>query len=268
MNRRREPSTAQTVSERYSSDAAAYRDLWAPILLPHGRELLDALPLAWAARVLDVGSGCGTLLAELRCRAPSATVVAIDRAGGMLALAPQDVPRAAMDAARLGLVSGSIDVEVLAFILFHTVDPLDVLLEARRVLRSGGSVGATTWDGDPRFPAQQAWLEELDAHGALPAAPPLANHEPVKSPALMRGLLERAGFTSVRTWTRPFAQRYTLDQFLEVRTRLGWSKRRLESLSPGRRQAFLRSVRRRLETMGPRDFLDDAAIIFSTAAAP
>lgn len=41
-----EPTWVQSVSERYSADARVYRELWAPLLLPHGQELLDALPLA------------------------------------------------------------------------------------------------------------------------------------------------------------------------------------------------------------------------------
>jgi len=260
---------AQRVSERYSSDAKVYRDLWAPLLLPHGQELLASLPLSTATRVLDVGTGCGTLLAEIQTRAPSALVVGIDRAPGMLALAPVEVPRVVMDAAHLGLAAASIDVAVLAFILFHTADPQRVLIEVRRVLRSGGAIGTTTWDGDPRFPAQRAWIEELDSHGAVAAedVAMMSNHEPVNSPVRMRSLLDRAGFESVRTWAPRFGHAYSLDEFITVRTRLGWSKRRFESLDPEAREVLLQDARRRLERMSPGDFVDDADIIFATAVA-
>ena len=258
----------QSVSERYSSDAKEYREHWAPLLLPHGQELLASLPLTTATRVVDVGTGCGTLLADIRSRAPLALVVGIDRASGMLALAPSEVPRAAMDAARLGLRDASVDVAVLAFILFHTADPQKVLIEARRALRSGGAIGTTTWDGDPRFPAQHAWIQELDAHGSAAAdAAIMSNHEPLNSPSRMRTLLERAGFGSVRTWVRRFGHAYTLDEFITVRTKLGWSKRRFESLDLETRGRFLENARRRLEKMAPRDFLDDTEIIFATATA-
>jgi ubiquinone/menaquinone biosynthesis C-methylase UbiE len=221
MEAGRERDRVKLVSERYSSDARAYRDLWAPLLLPHGQELLSSLPLASASCVVDLGSGCGTLLSEIRARAPSALVVAIDSALGMLALAPGEFPRAAMNAARLGLASASADVVVLAIVLFHTADPLEVLVETGRVLRSGGTIGTTTWDGDSRFPAQRAWTEELDAHGAAPATPSLSNHEPVSTAARVRSLLERSGFGSVRTWTHRFGHAHTLEEFMAVRTKLG-----------------------------------------------
>ena len=258
----------QIVSERYSSDALPYRDLWAPLLLPHGLELLASLPLSSTSRIIDVGSGCGALLPGIRCRAPEAMVMAIDRAPGMLAVAPAEVPRAVMDAGRLGLASASIDAAVLAFVLFHTADPQEVLIEARRVLRSGGVIGATTWDGDPRFPAQRAWLEELDSRGATPAVPEMmSNHEPVSTPERMRGLLQRAGFGSIRTWNHRFGHAYTLEEFMAVRTKLGWSKRRVDSLASEAREAFLCGARLRLEKMSPRDFVDDAEIIFATGVA-
>jgi ubiquinone/menaquinone biosynthesis C-methylase UbiE len=258
----------QIVSERYSSDALVYRDLWAPLLLPHGQELLDSLQLSSADRIVDVGSGCGALLPGIRSRAPEALVIAIDRAPGMLAIAPVEVPRAVMDAGRLGLASASIDAAVLAFVLFHTADPQEVLIEGRRVLRSGGMIGTTTWDGDPRFPAQRVWLEELDSHGAAKAAlEMMSNHEPVGTPERMRGLLQEAGFGSIRTWSHSFGHAYTLEEFMTVRTTLGWSKRRVDSLDPERREAFLRDARVRLENLGPHDFIDDAEVIFATGVA-
>jgi ubiquinone/menaquinone biosynthesis C-methylase UbiE len=257
---------ARRVSERYSADAKAYRDLWAPVLLPHGEKLLDALPLSLASRVLDVGAGCGALLPQIRSRTASALVVAIDSAPGMLALARSDFPRAAMDAAHLGIANAVVDVAVLAFVLFHTANPQDVLVEVRRVMRAGGTIGTATWDRDPDFPAQRVWIEELDAHGAGPAVRQLvSNHEPVSTGPRMQGLLERAGFRSVRTWVSRFGHGYTLDGFVESRTKLGWSKRRVETMAPVKRGAFLRAARQRLEALRASDFVDDTNVIFATS---
>jgi SAM-dependent methyltransferase len=263
-----EADWVQIVSQRYSSDARAYRDLWAPLLHPHGQELLASLPLASASGVIDIGSGCGTLLPEIRSRAPSALIVAVDSAPGMVALAPIVAARAVMDAARLGIASASIDIAVLTFVLFHTANPHVVLTEARRVLRPGGTIGTTTWDGEPRFPAHRAWVEELDSCGAPPAVPQMmSNHDLVRTPARVRSLLRRAGFGSIRTWQHRFGHAYTLEELMAVRTKLGWSKRRVESLAPEARETFLRRARLRLERMSPRDFVDDAEIIFATAVA-
>lgn len=54
---------------------------------------------------------------------------------------------------------------------------------------------------------------------------------------------------------------------MTVRTTLGWSKRRVDSLDPERREALLRDARLSLEKLGPRDFVDDAEIIFATGVA-
>jgi len=259
---------ARVVAERYSADARTYRELWAPLLLPHGRRLLDALPLAGASSALDVGAGCGTLLPSIQSRAPSALVVAIDGAPGMLAIAPADFPRAAMDAARLGVRDASVDAVVLAFVLFHTPDPREALIEARRVLRRGGVVGTTTWEGDPDFPAQRVWIEELDAHGAASApSQMMSNHAPVSTEARVRRLLEESGFAPRRTWALPFGHIYGLEEFLEIRTKLGWNRRRVESLDEEARGKLLRAARGRLASMARSDFADDTRVIFATGIA-
>lgn len=124
-------------------------------------------------RVLDVATGTGDLLPDIRARAPRAAVIGVDRSAGMLAGAAGRGrgPLALMDARGLALPAGSIDVVVLAFLLFHLPRPVEALREARRVLRSGGAVGAVTWAGDsPPLPAERIWAEELYRAGARPAS--------------------------------------------------------------------------------------------------
>ena len=132
--------------ERYNLEACAYRDLWAPVLRISGRRLLGEFTGGAVERVIDIGAGVGSLSGDIATIFPSACVVGIDRSPGMLALAPAWLPRVVADARQLPIASGSVDLVLLVFVLFHLEQPVDGLLEARRVLRSGGQVG-TVSDG-------------------------------------------------------------------------------------------------------------------------
>jgi ubiquinone/menaquinone biosynthesis C-methylase UbiE len=126
------------IARHYSSEAEAYRDLWAPVLVDLARWLLDELPLEHARRVLDLGCGVGALLPHLHKVAPRALIVGLDRTEAMVALGPQDSPLLVGDAAELPFADGSFDAVVMAFMLFHLPRPIAGLAEAWRVLKPAG----------------------------------------------------------------------------------------------------------------------------------
>lgn len=252
-------------ARRYSEDAEAYREHWAPLLRQLGTQLLDGLRLADARRVLDLGAGVGFLLPEIRSRAPKALVVGADRAPGMIALAPAEFPRLVADAARLGLADGAFDAVSMTFMLFHLPEPMAGLAEVRRVLRPDGALGVATWGEPPSFEAFDVWTEELDRYGAEADNPVPANHDLMDTERKLAGLLADAGFEVERTATIPVEERADLEEFVIRRLRLGHPKRRLDALDPEARAACIGGARRRLERLDPEAFVDRTPAVMAWA---
>lgn len=250
----------------YDANAEAYQRLWAPVLHPLGRELLRALPVERARRVLDLGTGVGALLPAIRESTPQAVVVGVDLSEGMLARAPQGFPLAAMDGARLAFRDGAFDAVAMAFMLFLFSEPEEPLGEVRRVLAPGGALGLAVWGEEPEYPAERVWDRTLDAHGAEQSEG-LA-HGLTDTPDKVAGLLDRAGFRAVRTWSRRLDHRMDLEWFLAYRRSMGSGKQRLATLPPGARGPCLTEVRRKLKELGPEDFVDRSEVIFAVARAP
>src|SRR5262245_17258636 len=174
---RTEVAAVARLTAEYSAKARVYHRIWAPVLASMAMPLIRRLPLARAARVLDVGTGSGILVPALRGAAPDAWLLGVDRAEGMLQLARRMLPCASMDAQRLALRSQSFDVALLAYVLFHCPEPMAALREVHRVLRDSGTIGIVNW-GSATMPGAAIWTEELDAAGAAPTVqePSVAQH--------------------------------------------------------------------------------------------
>jgi SAM-dependent methyltransferase len=254
------------LADRYSASAADYARCWSPVIRPMGQRLIRAMPLADASAVLDVGTGVGALVPDIRAAAPGALVVGVDGAVGMLRVARRAVPIpvAAMDARRLGFRTGGFDAAVLIFVLFHLPDPVSGLVEIGRILRPGGMLGVTTWGVRAGFAASDVWDEELAAAGAGPDPADTPDRDDLMdTPEKLGALFIESGFAGVETWSDRFAHRWAPDTLIAQRTGWGSYRRRLDTLEVDARDACLVRIRERLATLAADDFVFRPEIVFA-----
>jgi SAM-dependent methyltransferase len=261
-------SDQQTLAGVYDEGAAAYERFWAPALHRHARDLVAAVPAAesgTARTVVDVAAGTGTLVPALRTLAGEAgAVIALDRSLGMLRLVPDGTPRVQADAAGLPLATSSVDVVVLAFVLFLLPDPRPAVAEAARVLRPGGWLLAATWGTQLGTAADVVAREELDDAGA-PAFPALARSDDATDSAEDMAALLGEDFVDVDTSARPLEARFTAQSALAMRTgcgALGW---RFSRLDQDTQRLVLDRAGERLRAMDEEAFVDRSEVLLTTA---
>jgi ubiquinone/menaquinone biosynthesis C-methylase UbiE len=244
---------SQDLATDYSQRAVAYSRFWAPVINPMARPLLSAMPLAGARRILDVGTGTGTLWPLIQSAAPEVKLYGVDRAEGMLREG-DDLLRGSvsvMDAENLGMRPAVFDAALLLFVLFHIPDPVRALREIRATLRPGGLLGLVVWGNDPGLPGSAIWGEELDRVGAAadPRDSSVMRQSWMDTPEKLADLLKPAGFISPQFWTRRFVHKWTVENLLATQTQCGLPSRRLSTLSAEARDACVNRVRARMENL-------------------
>ncbi|MDG4781625.1 methyltransferase domain-containing protein [Micromonospora sp. WMMD961] len=196
---------------RWAGRATAYDRSFAALCAHPAPSLLDAANVGAGLRVLDAGTGPGTV-AMLAC-ARGATVVAVDPEPTMVEMARSRVPSA--EEVRLAALpslpfaSGHFDAAVANFVINHVGDPLAAISELRRVVRPAGRIAVTIWPYPPPK-AQRLWGEVFDAAGverrtSMPRVD--ADKDFPRTLDGLAGVLDAAGLTDVRCETITWAHR-------------------------------------------------------------
>ena len=276
--------TMTSIAERYDYSADRYERWWAPVLAPTALGLLDRLAPQFAAqpdaRVLDVGTGSGTLALGILERWPDARVVGIDASAGMLDVArARALERLGDVADRLTLIRAeadslpsdpeSFDLVVSSFVFQLVPDRRAALLEARRVLRPGGLLAVVCWLVDERrFEPDEAFEDALDD---LDVDFPDDDEEPrsgnYASPEAAATQARRAGFKDVRAIRDELVHAYEPAeylQFLEEYAELGL----FESLDARDRTRLRHFTERRLGRLPRSDFVWRAGVVTLLARRP
>ncbi|MBP0459325.1 class I SAM-dependent methyltransferase [Streptomyces montanisoli] len=180
----------------WTGAAKAYAGSFAALCAATAGPLLDAAGVRDGARVLDVGTGPGTIAVAALAR--GAGVVAVDAEPSMVELAAANAPGADVRHGvlpELPFPDGSFDAVVANFVVNHVEDPWAVLTELRRVARPGGRLAVTVWHATANE-AMSLFNQALDEAGVVRPSYP-APMSFARTAEGLRGLLDQAGLDEV-----------------------------------------------------------------------
>jgi ubiquinone/menaquinone biosynthesis C-methylase UbiE len=195
-------------AERWNAIAEGWHR-WIPMMrawyAPATELMLDLARIFPGSRVLDIAAGDGdqSMAAAARVGA-SGSVLAIDRANRLLAIAEQSAKEAGlpnletrlMDGENLELPDASFDAVICRFALMYFDHPIQGLQGIKRVLKSGGRVSVVVYgeNGSPEFSLAlstvRRWMGLID-QGSQSAAHSLG------TPGVLEQTFASAGFREV-----------------------------------------------------------------------
>ena len=260
-----ERETGEEHEAPYDRYGEAYRDWWAPVIADGAVALLDRLtpliPADEPIRILDVGTGTGTLALAALERWRRSSMTAVDPSRVMLRLA-EEAARQRADGTldRLGLEHGwanslpvadkSVDLAISSFVIQLLPSRIGGLREMHRTLKPGGLCAVLTWQAerDPFEPDDIVTLtfDELDIDVPDGGADP----RPYTTPAAAAAEFRRAGFRGVRAQVDWLEHQFTPESYLGLVEH--WTEDDVFArLDDGQRADVRRRLLRRLRRLEP-----------------
>ena len=117
-----------------------------PSMLPVIDAYLNALTVPGGGLIVDIGSGTGGITRRIADHFPRASVVGLEPSAALTKKAIDltgDRPNLSFsvgDGAKLSLKDGCADISILHTVLSHVPDPAQLIAEATRILRPGGTL--------------------------------------------------------------------------------------------------------------------------------
>ena len=196
--------------EQWSNVAQGWRRRWAAFeqgAQPLSDRMMKLAHVAPGQRVLDVATGIGEpAMTAARQVSPSGSVVAIDQAPQMLAVARERMQAAGIrtvefvegDAETAALPLDSFDAVVCRWGLMFFHDPVGALARFRNSLVPGGWLAAAVWGPPERVPMISLPFSVLSRKlGQPPSLPSGPNPFALSEPTRLEQVLREAGFAKV-----------------------------------------------------------------------
>jgi SAM-dependent methyltransferase len=268
--------------ERYDRVAAGYAQWWAPVLEARAIALLDWVQEAvegGARRLIDIGTGTGTLARAAVRRWPAVEVTGIDLSAGMIGaaeaeagrlLAPDERRRfktrvAPADALPFG--TAAFDAAISSFVLQLVPNRFRALREIHRVLRPGGTFAYVTWLIDDRVFRPDVEFDALLEDIGIGAREPEGRPGDLPSVDAAAAQLRRAGFHGVEVERAILDHQFTVEGY--VRFLADFDEEDLiASLSARERDRLLDGLRERLTRLPPQDLVLRYPIVYARGNRP